>query len=303
MSWFSYRKENSIVDSYPYVKRSISRFTPADTLEVGTWLFVDVKGLDIDKYYNQSSVLIEDQSSYLVVYEDYIDGTTNTFVPVECVINNDILYFKTAEEHSSGTQIGKQYSIYYRTPNIRYIDSNLGFFEVGQALGAPFAVNFTSIDLTTFEVFLDSIYSYSFSFVNQAYDWDDGLAKRIGAKAYLTFSGPDFELYGSKGPDYGKIKLKIVSYGDEAAPVSKLVLDTVVDLYYQTYSNNELLFSSSSLLYGKYSMELEVLASSNILSTGNQVKLNSYQFSYYVPLTLGKEELTDNSIFISLGGL
>lgn len=304
MTWFSYKKINESSLSYPFVKRSISKFTPNDPIDEGTWLFVDVKGLDIDKYYDQSLNLVLDPSSYIVVYEDDIDGESNVFIPVECVINNNILYFKTAEYHGSGIEIPQKYSIYYRTPNIRYIVPVGSSFQVTTVGEAAYNADLAAIDLTTYQVELDSNYSYGFSFVNAAYDWNNGLSKTVGAKSYFTFTGPSLEIYGSKGTDYGKFKLKIVSYGNQATPESSIVLDWVtIDCYNSYYSANELLFSTSGLPSGKCTAELELISDYNILSSDRNIKLNSYQFSYYIDLTLGSEELTEQATFVSLGSL
>jgi hypothetical protein len=47
MAWFKYYKQNSSTVSYPYVKRTFSKFTPKDTLATGTWLFIDVSTYEI----------------------------------------------------------------------------------------------------------------------------------------------------------------------------------------------------------------------------------------------------------------
>lgn len=321
MTWFSYKKQGETSFSYPYVKRKISKFTPMDIIAEGTWLFVDVSDLDIDQKVNAQLVKTTDASAYVVVYESsiesstsvlsYEDGTTgesNFFLPVESVVNNNVLYFKAAEDHLSNEEITFTYAVYYHTPNLRYIapveSVDSFYYQVTTSAAAPFDSSFSSVDRSSFEVTLDSTTYYNFSFVNQAFDWDSGLSSTAGAKAYLSFTGPLIELYCSKGPDFGKFRLKIISTGNDATPNSIVNVDwTVIDLYSSSYQENVLVYSIDNLRDGNCSLEIEVLAGKNTLSSGNKVKLNSYQFSYNVELTLGSEELTEQTTFVSLGSL
>ena len=198
----------------------------------------------------------------------------------------------------------KKYSIYYRTPNIRYVIPNGSFYEVADISQAIYNATFETIDLTTYEVSLSSSYSYNFSFLNQAYDWNNGSSKTVGAKCYFTFTGPFLELYGSKGTDHGKFRIKIISYGNQSTPESSIFLDwTSVDCYNSYYSDNELLFSTSGIPSSKCLAEIELVPDTNILSSDRIIRLNSYQFSYFVDLVLGSEELTEEVTFISLGSL
>ncbi len=125
MTWFKYFKSDQTINSatpnynysYPYLKRSIAKFTPRDTLSVGFWLFANIKDLNINTYKNSTLQTLEDTNSYVVVYEK---GAT--FIPVKTVIDGDYIYFQTAEEHVVATEIQGSYFIYYSTPNLRKLN-------------------------------------------------------------------------------------------------------------------------------------------------------------------------------------
>lgn len=125
MTWFKYFKSDQTINSatpnynysYPYLKRSIAKFTPRDTLSVGFWLFANIKDLNINTYKNSTLQTLEDTNSYVVVYEK---GAT--FIPVKTVIDGDYIYFQTAEEHIVATEIQGSYFIYYSTPNLRKLN-------------------------------------------------------------------------------------------------------------------------------------------------------------------------------------
>jgi hypothetical protein len=302
MAWFKYYKQNSSTVSYPYVKRTFSKFTPKDTLAAGTWLFIDVSAYEINTRYDETLTLVEDSASYIVVYEDNF-SSTEIGVPVECVIEDGILYFKTAEEHIADTELTKQYSIYYRTPNIRYLkeftdeNDNL-YYEIVDSTLADYNSSFSSVDTTPFEVTLSSEYYYNFSFVNSATDWNSGSAVNTNAKLYLTFSGPNIELYGDKGPSFGKCKVRVVSLTNTENTISLMQQDWVtIDAYNATNQSNQLLLSLTGLASNDCQLELQVISDKNILSSGNDFTVSSYQFSYNVFLTIDKETLFDQTAF------
>jgi hypothetical protein len=57
MTWFKYLKSSEITNSsientnykYPYLKRAIKNFKPLDTILSGTWAFISVQDLEINK--------------------------------------------------------------------------------------------------------------------------------------------------------------------------------------------------------------------------------------------------------------
>lgn len=310
MPWFRYLKGTESLGinspntnySYPYLKRQINKFTPKDTLQSGTWLFLDISTLDIDTYLNGELDKIVDSSSYIVVYEHPTND--NDFTPVKTIINNGVLYFQTATTHQANTEIEKQYCIYYQTPNIRYIKSvnngGVSDYQIVDPSTAMYDVNFSEVDLTSFNVDIFSNSFYNFSFIN---GWRDGISIVDNAKLFLTFSGPSLELYGTKGPSYGKLKLKIIGLPNNEFPTNSIDLDwTEIDCYQNTLVENVLLFSTNELLYRDYNLELEVLNSKNILSSSNSIKISSYSFSYNPYLQIGNEFLTDSVAYVKIGG-
>ena len=84
----------------------------------------------------------------------------------------------------------------------------------------------------------------------------------------------------------------------------ELELDwTTVDCYNSTSQENVLLYENNDLNYRDYNLELQTIADKNIISSGNNVKISSYSFSYNLYLTIGKEEISDQAVFVSIGGI
>jgi hypothetical protein len=304
MTWFKYFKQGESTNySYPFIKRIINKFTPNDTISKNTWLFADVTDLEIEKYYNSSLDLLNDNSSYLVVYETV--GSDSDMVPVNNVIHNNTLYFQAAEDHEGNVETLKQYSIYYKTPNLRYIKKyNTEDYQITSSSEAEFNSLFSEVDLTSYEVSAGSESSYNFSFINPNLDWNNGLSSNPGSKLYLTFTGPSIQIYGNKGPDYGKFKLKLTGLQNAEFPNMALELDwTIVDCYNTTLQENVILYENNDLNYRDYNLELQTITDKNIVSSGNNIKISSYSFSYNLYLTIDKEQISDQAVFVSISGI
>jgi len=317
MSWFKYLKSTENISStsvntnysYPYCKRIIDTFTPRDTLSQDSWLFVNIKDLNINRYKDS---LIEDQidqTSYLVVYE-----YNNVFTPVKTVIDGDYLYFTTVEQHAAAVEPLGRYNLYYSTPNIRKVNkvNNGGTndYQINLATNSqysslqPYYAYYTQVDVGQYSVGLDSNSSYNFSFINSISDWNNGQTSKPGSKVYISFTGPKFYLYGSKGPKHCKFKIKFTALQDSNNNDTSVFLDwQTVDCYSTNDQENVLLFSKEDFEERDYSVEIEVLYDKNILSTGNIIKFSSFSFSYNLHLKLGKEivNLTDNSFTKIIG--
>jgi hypothetical protein len=304
MTWFKYFKQGeSTTYSYPLIKRTINKFTPNDKILKDTWLFIDITDLEIEKYYNSSLNLLDDHSSYLVVYETI--GSDPRMIPVSNVINNNTLYFQAAEDHEADIETINQYSIYYKTPNLRYIKLfNSIDYQVTSAEQAEFNSAFSEVDATDYDVVAGSESSYNFSFINPNLDWNNGLSSNPGSKLYLTFSGPSIQIYGDKGPDYGKFKLKLTGLQNIEFPNMSLELDwVVVDCYNSTLQENVILYENNDLNYRDYNLELQTITDKNIISSGNNIKISSYSFSYNLYLSINKEQISDQAVFVSVGGI
>lgn len=304
MAWFKYLKTHTSTGySYPYTKRDMDKFTPKDTIPAGMWLMADISGLDIDVYYDGNLIKQYDESGYLVVYENLLGTDLSTSTPVECVIHNEMLYFRAAEEHLANTEIANNYVLYYNTPNVRYVkEISTDNYEIVSSVIAPYAATFSNVDTTPFDVTLTSGTYHNFSFINQSEDWNNGLTSRPGAKAYLTFSGPSIDLYAATNRNSGTFRFKITSLGNTATPYSFVEQDwTTIDLYSLEEQENVLVFSNDNFSQSELTMEIEVLSERNTLSSGNQVRLNYYSFSVNPYITINSEVLFELAQFVTVG--
>jgi len=311
MAWFKYFKLDQSISSatpnysysYPYCKRAISKFTPRDTLSADFWLFANIKDLNINTYKSSTLETLEDANSYVVVYEKGI-----TFNPVKTVINGDYIYFETAEEHTAVNEIQGSYFVYYATPNLRKLNEvdNAGTndYQVNLSPPNPYCGLYSEVSTDQYEVNLNSDSSYNFSFINSMTDWDNGLSNKPGSKLYINFSGPKFTLYGSKGINYGKFRIKFTALQNAETP-AVLALDwQTIDCFSSSFSDNIELFSKLDFEEKDHVAELEVLYEKNIGSRGNNIKISKYSFSYNLYLKVGTELINqiDNS-FTKIGGL
>lgn len=310
MAWLKYLKDSETPGtttpntsySYPLCKRLINKFTPKDTLPVGSWLFVDVNDININKHYGASLLLEEDHSSYLVVYEN--QSTDNSYTAVKCIINNGILFFQTAVEHLALEQISNNYVIYYNTTNLRKVNlvqnANLVDYQIN-ANNAPYNINYSEVDLTTIEILPSSSYYYGFSYLN---GWASGFTSMIGAKLYATFTGPNLYLYGNSGPNFGKFRYKIIGLPNkDYLQSSEEVSWQVIDCFSSENKDNQLLLEITNLRYRDYQLQLEVINDKNNLSTGNNVNIKSYSFTYNTYNAYEKELIDPSAVFVSSGSI
>lgn len=311
MTWFRYLKASEALNeetanlnySYPLIKRSLPRFTPTDYILYQSWLSVPVAGLNIGKYLDTNLVEQTDHSSYLLVYEN-VELNVFEFTPIKCFIDNEVLYFQTSSDHPADKPIENQYSLYYHTKDIHYVkyvdngpisEDGSSDFQIDNT-NLDFFGQISDIDGFTNVVTPSSLGRYNFSFVNSETDWSQGSTTHPGAKVYLSFPGPKFELYGSKGPDFGKAKLRLTGLTNPDNPISELIFsDIIIDCYSSSYKENELLFSSASyaFTFRDYVMEIQVLNDKNLSSNGNKFKANSFRFNYNIYTSFGPEEISE----------
>lgn len=169
----------------------------------------------------------------------------------------------------------------------------------------PYYSFYSQVNTDQYLVLLNSSSSYNFSFINAMTDWNDGLSDRPGSKLYMNFTGPSFTLYGLKGPDHGKFKIKFTALADANNTANTLSLDwQTVDTFSRTYNNDQILFSKSDFEERDYFVELETLYDKNILSGGNKIKITSYSFSYNLYLTINNELINQShNVFTLIGGV
>lgn len=311
MTWFKYFKSTESISSsvsntnysYPFCKRYIKVFTPRDTLSKDFWLFVNIENININSYQNASLESSSDNHSYIVVYEK-----ENTFTPVKTVIEDNYLYFQTAEEHGEKEQISGRYAVYYSTPNLRKIKSvnNNGTTDYQINLSdSPFFISYNEVSTSSYEVTLDSSSSYNFSFINSFEDWDNGTTSKPSSKVYISFTGPSIYVYGGKSSLGGKFKLSITGLPDSNKNSSTLeVSNHIVDTYSSSDQSNVILYQNTSLEERDYVLEIENLYDKNILSSGNVIQLNKYIFKYNLYLSLEKELINKlNNTFTLIAGV
>ena len=156
----------------------------------------------------------------------------------------------------------------------------------------------TEISDLSYEVLVGSNNQYNFSFINQSTDWSEGFTNTIGAKATFKITGPSFIIRGNKGPNYGKLKLVIT-------PENKIGFNTfsseewsqttqILDCYSGGLEQDVILYQKNDLKYLFYTIEIENLYDKNISSLDNNIKINSYSFSYNIFSQLDKEQINQN---------
>ena len=325
MSWFTYT-DNS-VSTYAPVRREIIFPNLSENLAVNDWIHVNLQDLDVGRFYYYENGLIKnsiDSDSYLVVYE-----TSSTYTPTYSLITNanstDLykrnLWFKSVSAVTAGNQPAGKYYIYYHKNNIQYISLVSGSYQsTNPSTGTNFIATQTgsstsSIDLYSTSVTGDSTNTRiaAISYLGDSNIWNNQSTTTIGAKAVGTFSGPNFKLYAKKGPDCGKIRLKITktSAVGDGQKIIKSNID--IDLYSSVSQSNqniysldiqqENLFFTYEEIYGDFSFEIEVLGEKNQSSSGNKCALENYSFSKNYDLLINEEEIKSDIAFKSVGGL
>jgi len=304
MTWFRYlpldavasvsnQNENYI---YPLLKRVIEFPAPNQTIPLDSWIFVNVQDLGIDEFINDSIITEEENNSYIVVYESTALDDYD-FIPVKSQIVNDRLYFKTVETHQKEKLLEKQYSLYYKTKDLKLIKKiqNGQYDDYIQCSinEAEFITSTSDVDETSFDVYPNTNEAYGFSFSNIDVDWKNGVSLSSKAKAIGTFSGPLFELFCNKGPEFGKFELRIISLSSDATPESIIEQDWItIDLYNSTLLENQLVFSKNNLYYKNYIFEIVSNFEKNDLSSNGAVSIHHYSYAYDAQCVLSPEEIS-----------
>jgi hypothetical protein len=300
MAWFRYYNfDNNYV--YPNLRKKITFSELKENISKDSWIFLNVKDLDIDIYYQLSKTNSQftqtpevDPESYLVVYEDKSSEVFD-FTPVKTHIVGDLLYFKAAEDHAKNTELKKQYSLYYKTPNLKLIKKRTqdSSYQSCEETESEFITSEEDVNTTADVRNINSNNYYNLSFINNESNWNAGVSKSSGASLMGTFTGPNLKVYCDKGPDYGKFKMRIISYDENEISSNEVILDwQEIDLYNQTKQENVLVFSKTNLLFKNYLFEIISNYEKNILSSDGKINIKSYSFSLNNYLILGKEEIS-----------
>ena len=300
MAWFRYLDSDGKY-LYPNLRKKIvfpidpdseKHLIQEDVLK-NSWLFINVKNLKIDiknsLTLTDGSFVVADEvnnNSYLVVYESKSSNNHNS-TPVMTQIVGDLLYFKAAEDHPKNININNEYSLYYKTPDLKLIKKVVGTNEYQQCAENQSEFISASVNNYFHVRSLDSSSYYSLSFINSELYWDSGVSKKPGASLIGTFTGPNLKVYCDKGPDYGRFAIKITVYGSELDVDNEVVLDwESIDLYSEDKSENVQVFFKTDLLYKNYVFE--------IFSENKNINIKEYSFSLNNFLTLQREEINPN---------
>lgn len=293
MAWFKYKNLENL-DVYPNLRRKINFPVPKENILKNSWLFVDVKNLEIDTF---STLILKDNlyikeeksepDSYIVVYEDN-SNNNYFFTPVISQLVGTILYFKAAENHNKDLNLNKSYSLYYKTFNLKLIKKiSTSVYQNCEESLSQFLSSEEDVDIASYVRSPSLGGHYEMSFINMNKDWDNGISKNIGSSVIGTFTGPNFKLYCDKGPNYGKLKIRFLSYTDD----NKIALDWQdIDLYNQSSQLETLVFSKTNFEYKKYVFEIVGNYEKNILSSDGKINIKNYKFTLDNSLYLEKEE-------------
>lgn len=302
MSWFKYLKDVSSSNFYsPPVKRKLKRISPVDDIPEGTWLYVNVENLNLNKKLDLDLSTTDDSNSYIVVYEDEV--SENYYKPVKTQIVGNRLFFAAAEDHARNEIISHTYIVYYMANGIKGLSSNVSNGATSYYLDpSELAETYVATDdVEDFEYIIEpgSNSYYNFSFINSSDTWRNASSSQEGAVFHVIFSGPTLSLNGYKGPNGGKINVSVTPI-DPNASISDS-REYVVDCYSQGVQENVELFRTSSLKSQDYKASFTISSSSNINSSGTYIKINSYSFNYNGYFTIGEELLKNDIRTISLG--
>lgn len=339
------------VINYSPVRRKIVFPNVADNIKVGDWIHVNIDDYDIGRLFYYDNGLIKDkvdQDSYIAIYEtndqyiptysiiieSILDSATpnasgNEATPNTVNVYNKNLWFKSVTDVSAGDKPAGNYYIYYHKDDIQYIQPSTPSYSDPStpnyvATQSPSGLNFMAsdsgessnvVDFYSHEVNAGpaNIRKTSVSFFGDPETWFEQTASLPGAKAIGSFSGPVVKLFAKKGPDYGKVKIKIIKTSASGSGQEIILDGTEIDLYSAVKNDVQNVFSfdvrtlnkfsTYEEIYGEFIFEIEVLDSKNQSSSGNKFTIEKYSFSKNYSLQMEEEEIKSDIAFKSIGGL
>lgn len=300
MIWFKYLKEAEILSestvntnySYPIARRRLTSVSPFFDIQKDDVLYCNVDGLNIGSKYDSSLSDAIDYNSILVVYEDL----AGNYTPVKCgLLNPSTLAFLALKEHKAFEDFDGSYNLYYRTPNLRFVspvdNGGVDDFQVdSDSLDPVFDIGFILTIYPTQEVNVSDSGYYSFNFMNPNYDWNNGESKTANSKMYLTFRGPNFTIFGDKGPNRGIFNYKIYLANSESK-YKKIIQEGQIDCYFDNVDRNEILLNLVDLPEEDFILEVDVTGNKNSKSSDYSIKFNRYFFDKVFYFPIEEEEL------------
>jgi hypothetical protein len=144
--------------------------------------------------------------------------------------------------------------------------------------------------------------------------WVNGKTQTVGAKVLGNFDGPKLIIYGDKGPDKGKINLKIIKTSATTSGQSVVYTSNGIDLYNTNAVVDTPIFTidlntQTSVTglnayddyYGSFSYEIELLATKNQSSSATGLSVTKHTYSKNYKLSFNKEEIDPSISFTSTG--
>lgn len=320
MNWFNVYKSEYVAASNQYeqvlkklpLKRIIDINSINESISAGEQVYINLKDKYVNQYINSSLNKVTDNYSYVVVLEDYADPTY--FVPVKSRITSDnILYFIAQEAIEKETVTTKYYAIYYGLTAVKNIDLVVSIFDESYwsivtttppSEGLYYDIASSNINYYTKSITESSSGDYALAFYNSGIDWENGLSKKVGAKAFGIFWGPRLRIIGPKSNTYGKFKIRIFPYANQESILNTAVVDwTEVDCFSSTNLSDQVLYSKTDLEYQKYIFEIETIATKNTSNLSDSVKIDKYEFTPDYGLSYGNEIINPNLAFITIAGV
>jgi hypothetical protein len=329
MTWFNYASSDTDITqepatpSYlsPPLKRSISFPSIEQQIHANDWLFVENSSQPINQIYLNDLSTEEQDHSYVVVCEN--ESNSYDATPLSTTIVDGYIYFKSKKDHQPGQILNYQYSLYYGKDYIKYIeatpiyaadteDYEYIYIQNSQATinyyldsdnsqnYAQYSTPASSVDFYQTTIDSTSQEKYLMNYFNKGIDWIDNVSQRIGSKISANFEGPNIKVVGTKSPNSGIFKYRIIEKSEEIEIVK--INWTNVDCFSTSNQLTELI-SLDNLDYKQYYIEIETLSDKNSLSTGNSINIEEIQFLKNYYLSLGEEQINPDLSFISIGGL
>lgn len=320
MTWFNYYTSGALTTSItPPVRRLIVFPFLTDNLKIGDWIGIDLENYNIGQVFSYSlgSVVQSfDQDSFVVVYE-----TANTkTVTYSGVDSDNVLYFKSVTDVNKGLKPQGSYYLYYHSDNIQYIQlSGANYISTLNSGQANYIASVSASGNNNLSYYSHSVQKEPLNtrdarigYFGNPSIWVDGQSSSPGSKVVGSFSGPRLKIYGDKGPDKGKVKIKITKTTPSADGQSIVKEDNNIDLYSQTINSNTNIYTFNALdittltkeeQYSDYSFEVELLQEKNLLSSKTSFNVTSYAFNKNYGLVLNAEEIDSTIAFISTGAI
>jgi hypothetical protein len=238
--------------------------------------------------------------------------------PTMTRIVDNILYFKSVKDHEKDKLPAGSYSIYYGSDNIKYIHatpigSNYGYIKYPQSTitsveSSPgysiwYSATPSTINLYQTEISKTSTGYYKLGYFNDGVDWLNLKSTKPGAKIVGTFNGPRLRIHGLRGPDCGKIKIRITTKQVVTSDVEAIVLDWFEIDCFSLTEKETIIFEKTNLEYLEYNIEIETLEEKNILSTSSSVKVTKISFLRNFNLSLDNQIINPDLSFKSIGGV